>query len=205
MAFYHSEQFGWRVLLLDCGNTWMGSSSSHCPDTSRSPYSPMHQDATCTRGCCKAQNTHKFTDRHRIFRELLNRARLKMLTPQWERERDPKSNRDPKQSCSDLGDVVQQSFVESLYCVGMHLHTVGDQLDEVGNGIVPHVASCLWRGTSPFNVTATRPARGKTCTVMWQYLNSAVLNKQKKGCLEHVLLWELSWWCLCAIFSMEHT
>lgn len=55
-------------------------------------------------------------------------------------------NLNPKQTHSDLGDVVQQSFVKSLYCVGMHLHTVGDQLDEVGNRIVTHIASCLQRG-----------------------------------------------------------
>lgn len=49
----------------------------------------------------------------------------------------------PKQKCSDLWDVVQQGFVKSLYCVGMHLHTVGDELDEVGDRIVPHIAPCL--------------------------------------------------------------
>lgn len=43
--------WGWGSSMC----TWMGSSSSHCPDTSRSPYSPMHQDATCTRGCYRTQ------------------------------------------------------------------------------------------------------------------------------------------------------
>lgn len=41
--------------------TCMGSSSSHCPDTNRSPYSPMHQDATCTRGCYRTQKLKSFS------------------------------------------------------------------------------------------------------------------------------------------------
>lgn len=41
------------VEVIECfrRSTWMGSSSSHCPDTSRSPYSPIHQDDTWTSGC----------------------------------------------------------------------------------------------------------------------------------------------------------
>lgn len=46
-------------------------------------------------------------------------------------------------NCSDLRNVIKQCFVESLYCVGMHLHAVGDELDEVGYRIVSHIAPCL--------------------------------------------------------------
>lgn len=56
---------------------------------------------------------------------------------------DAKSNHEPNQNCSDLWDVIQECFVESLDCVGMHLHTVGDELDEVGNRIVSNIAPCL--------------------------------------------------------------
>lgn len=37
--------------------TWIGSSSSHWPDTRRSPYSPIHHAATCTKGCCQKKVT----------------------------------------------------------------------------------------------------------------------------------------------------
>lgn len=36
--------------------TWTGSVSWHSPLSSRSPYSPIHQHATCTRDCC----THRY-------------------------------------------------------------------------------------------------------------------------------------------------
>lgn len=124
VCVYVREVFGWDSSRC----TWMGSSSSHCPDTSRSPYSPMHQDATCTRGCYRTQrNTSPV------------RCTLKLV---WMYD-IPNLIRDPNQNSSDLWDVIQQCFVKSLYCVGMHLHTVGDELDEVGNRVVSHIAPCL--------------------------------------------------------------
>lgn len=49
-------------------------------------------------------------------------------------------------SCADLRDVIQQRFVKSLNGVGMHLHAVGDELDEVGNRIISDVAASLQGG-----------------------------------------------------------
>lgn len=46
-------------------------------------------------------------------------------------------------SCPDLRDVVQQRFVKSLNGVGVHLHAVCDELDEVGNRIISDVAASL--------------------------------------------------------------
>lgn len=67
--------------------------------------------------------------------------------------RHHKSRHDPNKKCSNLWDVIQQSFVKSLYCVGVHLHAVCDELDEVRNGVVSHVAPCLegWAETSMRN------------------------------------------------------
>lgn len=160
VAFSHWAQFD---SLIDFANTWMGSSSSHCPDTSRSPYSPMHQDATCTSGCCNPPKKRQ-TLNHRGTISTAHAGKL------WNR-------RVTSWSRSDLGDVVQQRFVESLHCVGVHLHTVRDQLDEVGNGIVPHVASCLWRENNPFECDSysSRSRLNCNCDIKW-YLNPAGSN-----------------------------
>lgn len=105
--------------------TWMGSSSSHWPDTSRSPYSPMHQDATCTRGCCRQTEISTFARRKRTCAGSVDDFTFK----RW----------------FHLRDVVQQGFVESLYGVSVHLHTVGDELDEVRDGVVSDVTPRLQR------------------------------------------------------------
>lgn len=42
-----------------------------------------------------------------------------------------------------LGIVTQDSFVELLYSVGVHFHTVGDELDEIGHSIVAHITPSL--------------------------------------------------------------
>lgn len=42
-----------------------------------------------------------------------------------------------------LWDVIQQGFVESLHCVSVHLHTVGDELNEVRDGVVSDVTPRL--------------------------------------------------------------
>lgn len=46
-------------------------------------------------------------------------------------------------SCPDLRDVIQQRFVKSLDGVGVHLHAVCDELDEVGNRVISDVAASL--------------------------------------------------------------
>lgn len=55
-------------------------------------------------------------------------------------------------SCADLRDVIQQRFVKSLNGVGMHLHAVGDELDEVGNRVISDVAASLQGGGDGGNV-----------------------------------------------------
>lgn len=119
-------------------NTWMGSSSSHCPDTRRSPYSPMHHDATCTRGCWKT-------------RQKMPQSLLWILDMVWNVKYQLHSqltlSHRPNKSFTDLWNVVQQCFVKSLNCIRVHLHRVCDELDQVGNRVVSHVAPCLkrWR------------------------------------------------------------
>lgn len=42
----------YNVNCVGASCTWTGSVSWHSPLSSRSPYSPIHQQATCTRDCC---------------------------------------------------------------------------------------------------------------------------------------------------------
>lgn len=44
---------------------------------------------------------------------------------------------------SNLWDVIQKGFVESLYSVGMHLYTICNELNEVGHRVVTDVTPRL--------------------------------------------------------------
>lgn len=66
-----------------------------------------------------------------------------------------KPAKSPHRPGTYLRVVTQDGFVESLHRVGMHLHTVGDQLDEVGHGVITDVTPCLERGAHAHTHTHT--------------------------------------------------